>query len=54
MFLIVIIIVIVFNFNNNCKGVRLITRLHVGMSHLREHKFKHNFQDCLNPIWICG
>ena len=24
------------------------------MSHLREHKFKHNFQDCLNPIYICG
>ena len=22
------------------------------MSHLCEHKFKHNFQDCLNPI--CG
>ena len=20
------------------------------MSHLCEHKFKHNFQDCLNPI----
>ena len=24
------------------------------MSHLCEHKFKHNFQDCLNPIWNCG
>ena len=24
------------------------------MSHLREHKFKHNFQDCLNPICSCG
>ena len=35
---------------NNYKGIRLITRLRVGMSHLREHKFKHNFQDCLNPI----
>ena len=23
-------------------------------SHLREHKFKHNFQDCLNPICRCG
>ena len=28
---------------NNYKGVRLITRLCVGMSHLREQKFKHNF-----------
>ena len=41
----------------NCstyKGIRLITRLPVGMSHLREHKFKHNFQDCLNPICSSG
>ena len=28
---------------NNYKGLRLITRLCVGMSHLREQKFKHNF-----------
>ena len=39
---------------NNYKGIRLITRLRAGMSHLREHKFKHNFQDCLNPICSCG
>ena len=24
------------------------------MSHLREHKFEYNFQDCLNPICSCG
>ena len=30
--------------------LKIITWLRVGMSHLREHKFKHNFQDCLNPI----
>ena len=24
------------------------------MSHLREHKFKHDLQDCLNPICSCG
>ena len=23
-------------------------------SHLREHKFKHNFQECLNPVWSFG
>ena len=39
---------------NNYKDIRLITRLRVGMSHLHEHKFKHNFQDCLNPICSCG
>ena len=24
------------------------------MSHLVVHKFRHNFQDCLNPICSCG
>ena len=43
----------VFNCNSH-KGIRLITRLRVGMSHLCEHKFKHNLQDCLNPICNCG
>ena len=43
----------VFNCNNH-KIIRLITRLRVGMSHLREHKFKRNFQNCLNPICGCG
>ena len=39
---------------SNYQGIRLITRLRVGMSRLREHKFKHNFQDHLNPICSCG
>ena len=43
----------VFNYNNH-KGNRLVTWLRVGMSHLREHKSKHNFQDCLKPICSCG
>ena len=37
----------------NChhpKGVKLLTRLRLGLSHLRDHKFKHSFQDSLNPI----
>ena len=32
----------------------LFTRMRVGLSHLREHKFKHSFQDTLNPICSCG
>ena len=24
------------------------------MSHLREHKFKHSFQDAINPVCNCG
>ena len=39
----------VFNCHNP-KGVKLLTRLRLGLSHLREHKFKYSFQDSLNPI----
>ena len=37
----------------NLKGIKLITRLRLELSHLREHKFKHNFQNCLNPLCSC-
>ena len=39
---------------NNYKGIILITRLRGDMSQLSEHKFKHNFQDCFDPICSCG
>ena len=39
---------------HNPKGVKLLTRLRLGVSHLRDHKFKHSFQDSLNPICNCG
>ena len=35
-------------------GIKLITMLRLRLSHLRDHKFKHNFLDCLNPICCCG
>ena len=38
----------------NLKGIRLIIRLRLELSHLREHKFKYNFQNCLNPLCSCG
>ena len=38
----------------NPKGIKLLTRLRVGLSQFREHKFKHSFQDTLNPICNCG
>ena len=31
-------------------GIKLVTRLCLGLSHLQEHKFKHSFQDTLNPL----
>ena len=24
------------------------------LSHLADHRFRHNFQDCVNPICSCG
>ena len=28
--------------------------MRLGLNHLVDHKFRHNFQDCLNPICSCG
>ena len=39
---------------NNPYGLKLLTRLRLGLSHLRYHKFRHNFQDCINPMCDCG
>ena len=39
---------------HNPKGIKLITRLRLGLRHLREHKFKHSFQDTINPLCNCG
>lgn len=36
------------------RGLKLLTRLRVGLSHLREHKFRHNFNDTINPSCVCG
>ena len=34
---------------HNCRGIKYLTKLRLGLSHSREHKFKHSFQDNLNP-----
>ena len=39
---------------SNYKGIKLLTRLRVGLSHFCEHKYKHSFQDSLNLICNCG
>ena len=39
---------------HNPIGIKYITRIRLGLSHLREHKFKHSFQDSINPICNCG
>ena len=36
------------------EGLKFLTRLHVGLSPLNAHRFRHNFQDCLNPLCPCS
>ena len=38
---------------HNAKGIKLFARLRVGFSHLKEHKFRHNFVDAINPFCSC-
>ena len=35
-------------------GLKLLTRLRLDCSHLNGHKFRYNFQDCLNPLCSCS
>ena len=39
---------------HNPLAVKYITRLRIGFSHLKKHKFKHNFQDSIDPMCICS
>ena len=36
------------------KGLTFLTRLRLGLSHLNEHRFRHNFQYFLNPLCSCS
>ena len=38
----------------NLVGLKYLTCLQLELSHLNEYKFKHNFQDCLNPLCSCS
>ena len=35
-------------------GVKLLTRLRVGLSHLKEQKFRHGFNDTVDPFCPCN
>ena len=35
-------------------GIKLLTRLSIGLSHLREHKFNHNYQETINKLCSCS
>ena len=43
----------IFNVPNSL-GLIYLNRLRVGLSHLREHIFRHYFRDSLNPTCNCG
>ena len=35
-------------------GEKILTRLRLKFSHLKEHKFRHSFADTINPMCACG
>ena len=35
-------------------GLKLLTRIRLGLSHLNEHRFNHNFDSCINPLCSCS
>ena len=35
-------------------GLKLLTKLRLGLSHHNEHRFNHNFQSCINPLCSCS
>ena len=39
---------------HNSQGIKSLTRLRLGLSHLPEHKFKHSIRDLLNLLCKCG
>ena len=39
---------------DNREGLKFLTTIRLGLSHLADHNFRHNFQDCVNPICSCG
>ena len=36
------------------KRIKFLTRELLGLSHLNEHRFRHNFEDCMNPLCSCS
>ena len=34
--------------------LKFLTRLRLGFSHLNEHRFRYNFQKCINPLCSCS
>ena len=43
----------VYNIQNYI-GLKLLTRLKLSLRHLNEHRFNHNFQNCITPLCTCS
>ena len=39
---------------HDTKGLKLLTRLWLGIRHLGDYRFRHNIQDCVSPMYSCG
>ena len=39
---------------HNPVGVKLLTRLRLQLSHLNDHKFRHDFEDTISPMCSCN
>ena len=39
---------------HDTNGIKLLSRQRLYFSHLNEHKFRHNFNDLLDPMCTCG
>ena len=39
---------------HNPIGIKYLTRIRLGFSHLRYHKFKHGFLDAIDPFYGCS
>ena len=39
---------------NNSEGLKSLTRIKLWLNHLADHKFRHNFQDCVSSVCSCS
>ena len=39
---------------SNPVGLKLLTYLRLGLSHLNEHRLNYNFQNCISPSFSCS
>ena len=40
--------------SSSANGIKFLTKFILGLNHLHEYKFRHYFQDSLNPLCDCG